>query len=161
MCGEKRESCVVLHIAPRLDRWQAVTEGLKWKANCPVPDHGDTQQKLSISPATKGEGRLRFVWTCHAGCTGEAVKKALLDRKIPNSCIPWSGVPKGIHAESTRKPDPDLGGILDKLLCEQPNPVDFVIEVGMRVWGVDDRTAATRAGISQATFYRHRARSKR
>jgi hypothetical protein len=77
----------------------------------------------------------------------------MLDLGISAGCITWRP-----DAERTPKPsrDADTLAELQKLLGDQPHPVEFMIRAAALLWDVDERTAAKRAGISQATYYRHR-----
>lgn len=77
----------------------------------------------------------------------------MLDLGISASCLPWRP-----DAPRKAKPnrDSDTLAELEKLLGDQPHPVEFMIRAAELLWNVDGRTAATRAGISKSTYYRHR-----
>lgn len=45
---------------------------------------------------------------------------------------------------------------IERLASTRLKPAEFLIRVGAIIWDIDERSAARRAGISQATFYRHR-----
>lgn len=63
-------------ILPRLQRVKP--EGDKYRASCPVPNHGkgrgDRIPSFTIEPGT----RWAVVFTCHAGCDQDAIKNALI-----------------------------------------------------------------------------------
>lgn len=145
-CDLLPEDCAADHICPVLDA-RPGKDG--WAAHCPA--HADKKRSLRLALGTKGQP---IVWTCHAGCSPGAVRDAMLALDIKPWCIPW----RPEKAPQDDRAQRNVLAEIEKLLSEHPNPVDFMIRVAELVWDVDDRTAAQRAGISQATFYRHRAR---
>jgi hypothetical protein len=145
-CDLDPADCVADHVAPLLDARRRANG--QWSARCPA--HGtDARRSLSLTAGT----RQRIVWECHKGCTPGDVRTAMLDLGISAGCITWRP-----DAERTPKPsrDADTLAELQKLLGDQPHPVEFMIRAAALLWDVDERTAAKRAGISQATYYRHR-----
>ena len=127
----------------------------EWSAKCPA--HDDTKRSLSLTAG----GRQRIIWHCHAGCTAGEVKRAMLaTRKIAPRCIPWNPSRAGGQMDQATRDRQQLAEI-EKLLGEQPNPVDFMIRVAELLHGVDERAAAEIAGIPQATYYRHRAKRRK
>jgi hypothetical protein len=82
----------------------------------------------------------------------------MLAKGIAARCIPWRPDSPPVARSASRADD--VLGEIKKLLADQPNPVDFMVRVGELVWDVDDLTAARRAGIARATFYRRRARRR-
>lgn len=148
-CDLPAETCITDDICPHLGARRR-PQGKGWVADCPACGGKD---KLNIEVGAT----QRVVWTCYVGCDGATVKTAMIGRGVWPSCIPWDGRSQGREpADSAR-----VVAEIDKLLSEQPNPVDFMIRVAALIWRTDDRAAALRAGIPRATFYRHRARFRR
>ncbi len=147
-CDLLVEDCIADHIAPLLGGRRTSREG-PWSAFCPA--HGD-HQKRSLR-IVSGD-RQRIVWMCHAGCSASAVKAAMLKCGVPAGCIPWRPAAEACDVDGTR--DADIVAEITKLIVDQPPAAEFMIRVTELIHGVDGRTAAKIAGISQATYYRHR-----
>lgn len=148
LCDLLAEDCIAAHIAPLLDGRRASKDG-PWSAFCPA--HSDRHKRsLRIS---KGD-RQRVVWMCHAGCSASAVKAAMLKTGVSLGCVPWRPAAEACEIDGTR--DADIVAEISKLIVDQPPPAEFMIRVTELIHGVDGRTAAKIAGISQATYYRHR-----
>jgi hypothetical protein len=140
--------CIADHLCLPLDG-RPVTGG-QWSARCPA--HDDAKRSLSLALGTRGQ---RIIWLCHAGCDPADVRKALLGKGVSARCVPWKPEPPpAAHQPSGAE---NVVAEIEKLLAEQPNPVDFMVRVGELIWDVDDLTAARRAGIAKTTFYRRRA----
>jgi hypothetical protein len=147
-CDLLSEDCIAEHIAPLLGG-RCVSAAEQWSAFCPA--HAD-RQKRSLR-IVKGD-RQRIVWMCHAGCSASAVKTAMLKLGIPAGCITWRPAEEARDVDGTR--NADIVAEITKLIVDQPPAAEFMIRVTELIHGVDGRTAAKIAGISQATYYRHR-----
>jgi hypothetical protein len=152
-CVELPEDCVAAHLCPVLDGRPGEEQ---WSARCPA--HDDRKRSLRITVGTRGQ---RIVWTCHAGCDRADVKRAMLGKGIDAGCIPWNPSRASGGASAEPGDRADALAEIEKLLGEQPSPVEFMIAVARLIWGGDPRTAAQRAGVPKTTYYRHRARFRR
>jgi hypothetical protein len=153
-CGDAAE-CLTEHIARALANAKPARKGdklpvgakrgaLSIRADCPACERHDC---LTVSVGDF----LRFVWTCHAGCTRPDIRAAMVSKaKIRETCLPRAKTAPKRQLQAQRT-NAEIVRQLRALLDEPVNGSAYRMRAAMLLLNVDAKAAADYLGIPERT----------